>query len=306
MARSPLTLDSLNGRLLIVAGMSRGGTTYLYNELPRHPQILTTAEKELCYFGHNHDQGLGWWLSRCTAMNEGDIALDVCGLYFAEHEKAIPRISALDVEARIILTIRDPARWIFSIYEHYETAWDTPPFREFVAGCVWPRDGREIHLKFGNGRIRESVMAFARAFGERLLICDFKLLSQDPLGLFQRVEHFAGVRSFFNDENVERRKYNERLNSGSQVVKRLARVPGFRAAARLVPDSVRAPVRRLLERGSDGRKVSQSQKEYSDADLQWVEEIMSPDVAFYGKLFEKDSILTGKQLVERQQNEGIV
>ena len=130
---------------------------------------------------------------RCAVMDEGDVALDVCGLYFAEHEKTIPRIDALDAEARIVLSIRDPANWIFSIYEHYETIWNTPPFPEFLAGCVWSRDGREVHLTFGGGRIRESVMAFARTFGERVLICDFRLLSQDPVGLLQSVEHFAGV-----------------------------------------------------------------------------------------------------------------
>lgn len=305
MARKSVAADDLKGRLLIVAGMSRGGTTYLYNQLPRHPQILTTAEKELCYFGHNHHRGLNWWLSRCAAPKQGDITLDVCGLYFAEHEKSIPRINALDAEARILLNIRDPAKWIFSIYEHYETIWDTPPFHEFLAGCAWPRDGSEIDLTFGNGRIRESVLAFAQAFGERVLICDFKLLSQDPVGLLQRLEHFAGVTPFFNDDNVERRKYHERLTPGSHIIWRLAQIPGFRTAARMIPNSVRAPVRRLVERGGDPNKVSPNRNEYSDADLQLVKEIMAPDAAFYEKLFESDSMLTGKQLVERQQTGGL-
>lgn len=302
MAGEPASADVLNDRLLIVAGMSRGGTTYLYNQLPRHPRILTTAEKELCYFGHNHDRGLAWWLSRCASMTEGDMALDVCGLYFAEHERSIPRIRALGVEPRVLLMIRDPREWIFSIYEHYETIWATPPFREFLAGCIWPRDGREITLTFGDGRIRESVLAFAEAFGERLLVCDFKLLSEDPVALLQRIERFAGVEPFFDENSVERRKYHERHNRGAQIVTRLARIPGFRGVARMVPDAFRAPVRRFLERGTDSERetdsgdVSQGGKEYSEVDLQFVEEIMAPDAAFYEELFQDDSMVSGKQI----------
>ena len=304
MARRPVTVDGLRGRLLIVAGMSRGGTTYLYNQLPRHPQIRTTAEKELCYFGHNHDRGLDWWLSRCAVMDDSDIALDVCGLYFAEYEKSIERIRAFDPEARIVLTVRNPSTWIFSIFEHYGTIWDTPPLREFLKGCVWPRDGREIQLKFGDGRIRESVLAFAEAFGDRLLICDFELLGRDPVGLLQRLEHFAGVEPFFDDHTVERRKYHERLNPGSQIVGRLARIPGFRTTARMIPDTVRAPVRRLLERGGDPAKVSRNRNKYSDEDLRLVEKIMAPDVAFYERLFESAPMMTGKQLADRQLDGG--
>ena len=79
MVRRQLTEDELRGRLLIVAGMSRGGTTFLYHQLPRHPQIVSSAEKELCFFGMNYARGGEWWASRCPAVCEGDVLLDVCG-----------------------------------------------------------------------------------------------------------------------------------------------------------------------------------------------------------------------------------
>jgi len=303
MAREAVTAESLRGRLLIVGGMSRAGTTYLYNQLPRHPQIVTTAEKELCYFGHNSDHQLDWWLSRCAPMDGDDVALDVCGLYFAEYETAIPRIQAFDPQARVVLTIRDPDEWIYSVYEHYSSIWTTPPFRDFLGGCTWMRDGRPIKLSFGNGRIRDSTLAFAREFGDRLLVCDFKMLSQDPVRLLQNIERFAGLNRFFEEANVERRKYHERMNSGAQLMQRLVTIHGFRTVARMVPALVRAPIRRMIERGGDASEPSAIRHEYAESDQAFARQILAEDAEFYARLFNDHSILRGGLLEAMCENQ---
>ena len=305
MVRRQLSEDDFRGRLLIVAGMSRGGTTFLYHQLPRHPRIVSSAEKELCFFGMNYARDGEWWASRCPAVGEGDVLLDVCGLYFAEYEKAIPRIRQFDDRVKIVLSLRDPSEWIFSLYEHYEYVWGTPPFREFLRGCSWPRDGSEVSLKFGNGRIRETTLAFASAFADQVLICDFNLLRTDPLGLLGRISEHAGLDRFFSDENVDRRKYLERKSKGSRLLREIVRIPGIPAAARMIPPSVRSPIRRMFERGGESSKRSRKRNHYSEDDRRFALEVLAPDVEFYRSLFATDAIVTGAQLIARSLTKAV-
>ena len=140
MSQRSVQPEDLRGRTVHVAGMSRGGTTYLYHNLQRHPQLFLPERKEICYFGHEHRKGLEWWLNFYKPIGAEQMAVDICGLYFMD-EAAIGRILEFNPDAKVILSLREPKSWIYSIYEHYRTIFDVPPIEEFVRGCTWTRDG---------------------------------------------------------------------------------------------------------------------------------------------------------------------
>ena len=45
----------------VIAGVQKGGTTYLYQELVRHPQVLPSLTKEVHYFSDGYSHGPSWY-----------------------------------------------------------------------------------------------------------------------------------------------------------------------------------------------------------------------------------------------------
>ena len=50
-------------KLVVVAGMARAGTTFLYHNFMLHPDIYVPARKELAFFSYNYDHGYDWYQS---------------------------------------------------------------------------------------------------------------------------------------------------------------------------------------------------------------------------------------------------
>lgn len=296
MPRVPRARD-LRGRMLIVAGMSRAGTTYLYHHLRRHPEVFAADRKELCYFGQNFDRGVDWMLSAYAGIGARERALDVCGLYLFMADPATRRIRDFDPEARVVLVLRDPLEWVVSLYEHYSTVWETPPLPEFVAGCTWHREGRPVPLCFRSGSTTRAVETFRRAFGERLLLCDFRLLEDDPEGLLRALETFAGLEPYFHAGRVDATRYNARNSPSAALVRRLARVPGVPWLNSVLPRRMTLGLRRLLEsrpgragtapaRGGPRRPVGEEERALLEKEL-------DADRRYVAGLFARGPVVDG-------------
>ena len=48
---------------IIMVGMSRAGTSFMYHNLQKPPQIFVPARKELCYFAQNFSNKQEWYES---------------------------------------------------------------------------------------------------------------------------------------------------------------------------------------------------------------------------------------------------
>ncbi|MCA8944183.1 MAG: sulfotransferase, partial [Planctomycetes bacterium] len=279
--------QSLRGRTVHVAGMSRGGTTYLYHNLQLHPQLFLPERKEICYFGHEHHRGLDWWLSFYRNMRDDQVAVDICGLYFMD-DAAIDRIVEFNPDAKVIVTVREPMQWIYSIYEHYKTIFEVPPIQDFVQGCTWTRDGNAIPLEFADGKIRRTIERMQDKLGDNLLVLDFKLLKSDPLRLLRAVEAFCGVEHWFSEDNFSTARVNSRDKGSAKLIMRIWRIPGVPLLTRLLPRGIVMSVRRFLEaeRGSKSAgKPKTEGPEYSEAQRATVEKLLAEDQAWVTGLF---------------------
>lgn len=293
MQTAPSAAD-LRGRMLVVAGMSRGGTTYLYHHLPRHPEIFGAARKELCYFGHNHHRGAQWMLDAYAGMGSARYALDVCGLYFFSAEDAAQRILDFDPDARCLLVLRDPVEWVVSVYEHYSTLWDTPPLARFIEGCVWKRDGRDIALSFTRGRVKRSVETFRSAFGANLLICDFRLLERNPVALLGSIEAFLGLRPFFDPSRVDETRYNARGSRSAGLVHRLGSIPGAAWLSSALPRSFTLGLRRTLERGAGPGQTERLTRRVTDEERADLVAKLDADRTWLRTIFDAAPVIDGE------------
>jgi uncharacterized protein (TIRG00374 family) len=221
------TGETFGRPLLIVAGFPRSGTTSIFHNLERHPDFATTTRKELNLFLSPTTA------DRCSAefdrVEKGRICVDASPLYSLD--TAVPaRIHAVAPQARVVLVVREPVRWAWSVYCQMCTYTpNAPSFREFLAAPELRGGGFRVRPSFQGNIYRETLRAFAACFGDQLLVVDFALFSSDPVQVLHRIESFAGATSYFSANKVDARHHNS-----SAVARRFSPIVRMVASSELL------------------------------------------------------------------------
>ena len=150
------------------------------------------------------------------------------------------------------------------------------------------------------GQVRATVERFAEAFGDRLLLFDFRLLSRDPLILLRAIERFTGIEPWFETGRFTASKINARGRRRSERFDRLLQVRGVAdTIARLVPRRLLLAVRGWVDaRASRGAAPEKApdRPAYTEAELASVERLFTGDSEWMARLFADASIRTGDTL----------
>lgn len=190
-------------------GTAQGGTTWLYENLRKHPDIYIPWRKEVHYFDRNFD----WRLpSYAGLFEEGDARRvgEITPGYAILAPRRIRFMRRIMPEARLILTLRNPvdrawsaARRIFTrlskkqfgagfseiddgeFFEFFAREHEYPPLKH-------PPGDFAPNLKRANyGRILDNWLAVYPA--EQLLTVFFEEISMDPKKALTRVFSHIGV-----------------------------------------------------------------------------------------------------------------
>lgn len=223
---------------LIVAGVTKGGTTALFRYLAAHPEVCSSSVKETCYF-----------LPRRYGK---EIApLDVYRRQFSHHagEPTVmestpgyfygPEIPAVIDRTlpgvKIVLVFRDPVDRFFSHFYFTRTEQDLPrdldvstyleqclehPADAFVDNALNPWFG------FEGGRYARYLPPWLETFGDRLHVTFFENFKRDTLSSLQEIAEFAGIEAGplsgidFTPENKTRAYGNAALHGAAMSVYR--------------------------------------------------------------------------------------
>lgn len=208
-------------KLLVIAGMPRAGTTFLYHNLQRHPEIFVPFRKEVNYFGVHFDQPESEYRALFAAAGEDQVCCDSSPLYFMCPD-AEERIAAFDADWRVIVSVRDPVDWSLSLYAQVGSfTYDMPPYADFVRGYDLAIGDKSLRLEFGDDFVPRRIERLREVFGDRLLLFPAAALRRDPRRILNHVEDFLGIARHFRDDNFDRRRINA---SGRKNVKWLSRL----------------------------------------------------------------------------------
>lgn len=100
-----------------VAGAPKSGTSTLAWLLQQHPGIHIPPAKELFFFDHRYERGLGWYADQFNAAAPEQLLGD-CTPWYMSSPKAARRIAALYPQARLVFILRDPASRTWSHFWH--------------------------------------------------------------------------------------------------------------------------------------------------------------------------------------------
>jgi hypothetical protein len=278
-------------RHAVVTGMPRAGTTFLYHNLQKHPELFLPFRKETNYFSVGYDNGADWYADLYTDRQPNQVGLDISPAYFMDPE-AVPRIQAHGGDVRVIVCVRDPVSWVLSFYNQVRSvAFDIPPFEEYIHNFSWPIGGKRVPLRLSDGFLQRSVAAHQEAFGDRLLIYSFEQFSDDRLGTMKHIERFLGVSDFFAAENFEDKVINAGNRRHSRLLNALLSQEKLVAAiGKLVPRQAVQVVRGIFERAS---KPTESVDPEADARRALAEEAFADDTRFVEALFSDSPCLLG-------------
>ena len=105
----------------VVIGAQKSGTTTFYRDLIRHPHIGRSTKKEVHFFDHNFDEGLGWYMAHFPAPEMKDGLRTITGEaspYYLAHSLAPERASKVVPQAKLISLLRNPVDRAYSHYQH--------------------------------------------------------------------------------------------------------------------------------------------------------------------------------------------
>lgn len=111
---------------VIIIGAQKGGTTFLFNYLSRHPKLRAACEKEVRFFNQNvsYERGKDWYerfFPLLGEMEPGDIAFEASPNYL--FSTAGPtRIASYDPNIKLIAMLRNPVDRAYSAWNMYRQA----------------------------------------------------------------------------------------------------------------------------------------------------------------------------------------
>lgn len=95
-------------------GAQKAGTTWLYEQLRKHPDIRFPAGKEVHFWDAKLDRGEAWWLSLFPDTAAGVRQGEITPAYAILDQERIGRIRALAPELRIFYSLRNPVERAWS------------------------------------------------------------------------------------------------------------------------------------------------------------------------------------------------
>jgi hypothetical protein len=288
--------DFLSGfdpkKLVIVAGMPRGGTTSLYHIFDQHPGCFVPFRKETAYFSYNFYKGEKWYKDLYRDRPDNMPGMDISPQYFVDL-RSIDRIKALAPEAKVILSVRNPLEWIISSFFQTNKFEHKPSIVKFVDGYTITGARETLHCALADGYVERAIEAFRAAFGSNLLLYRFESFRDEPVKVLRAIEQFTGMEPYFTETTFKSIK----VNSVTQYNWRwltwvLSRESVISTIDTVLPRPVIRRVRLAVDRWTMP-KTDNSGIPLSEAELAVAEKRLGPDRDWVNELFRTRAIQLG-------------
>lgn len=106
----------------IIIGAQKAGTTTVYDNLLKHPQVMPADIKEVHFFDTHWQAGVNWYrahFARRGEMRAGQGAVTGEGSpYYLFHPLVAERVKQVVPQAKLIVVLRNPVDRAYSHYQH--------------------------------------------------------------------------------------------------------------------------------------------------------------------------------------------
>jgi len=217
-------------------GPQKSATTWLYECLKEHEQVLVPPTDAVHYFDINYARGPQWYEQQFSGNNDADVRIDMTPSYIRP-EFVANRIRNYDPDCQIIVCLRNPLERAFSHYWHEKKKkrFDYK-FKEVLNNydlfSAWVEPGMYY----------QRLRPFWDEFGEERVLCQwFDELNRDPVGFFKEAAEFMGLNTDVQPKTIGRR-INVATAAQSQTRRNVREAAGKVLESLHLKDAVRETV----------------------------------------------------------------
>jgi len=196
-------------KLIIVAGMPRAGSTWLYYNFKNHPNVAMPKYKETFFFGSNFRRGFNWFYSLYDEQAlKNNIAFDISPNYYCD-VNFFDNIKHFDIDHKVVLILREPAEWLSSFYSQLKSF--TPNMQsldDFLQHCQVDFDGGSYIIEFNKFDFSAVVEKFTDIYKGNILLINFNKIKEDPVAVLNSIESFSGLPQYFNTNTTYSKPVN--------------------------------------------------------------------------------------------------
>lgn len=122
----------------MIIGAQRCGTSYLYGELIKHPQIAPALKKEVHFFDLQYRNGVAWYRAHfpawpATQSCARNFMTGEASPYYLFHPHVPQRVAALVPRVKLIVLLRNPVDRAYSHYHHeVRKGFESLPFQAAI------------------------------------------------------------------------------------------------------------------------------------------------------------------------------
>jgi hypothetical protein len=174
------------------AGTAKAASTWIYQCLYEHPDILMPENDTVNYFNINYHHDDSWYQDYFAA-HDGESVVGEASTGYLEHPKSPERIAKTLPDVRLVFCLRNPIDRAFSQWWHgYSNGYITHEFEEIFINH--PR----FHLWAEPGFYAYHLDRFDEYFDDdQMKLLFFDDLVDDEKAFIQEIYDFAGVDDLF-------------------------------------------------------------------------------------------------------------
>lgn len=195
----------------LIIGAQKAGTTFLHQELIRHPHVKPPLTKEIHFLDDRFARGLAWYLGHFPTNDEHFSITGESSPGYLFHPHAPDRARRLLPGVRTIVLLRDPVARAYSHYQHerrlgfeseatFERALAREPLRTHVEMDRVRRDPNYVshaarHFTYlARGLYLEQLRRWTDSLGrDRVKVVMSADLFRDPIAVVSEVQDFIGL-----------------------------------------------------------------------------------------------------------------
>ncbi|GAB4191221.1 MAG: sulfotransferase domain-containing protein [Phycisphaeraceae bacterium] len=296
---------------LIIAGVTRAGTTSLFNYLSAHPNVQPSTIKETRFFMdtdelrrlHRYEEGLEAYARYFPNAPAGAVRLEATPDYVYRAEAA-RRIGASLPNTQVVIVLREPISRLISwrkyaiqnglldadttLHEYIQMQWEAE-----ASGRSMPQHLRALR----EGRYSRYLRPWIDQFGEeRLLIINYRDLVDRPGEVVRQVCDRAGLDAgFYADYRFEVHNASRRVrwpgvqNRYRALIWRLKPYVHNRPVVRGVLRKVRRVSDRIVGRSSSGTTTASNNDTLTVEDRRQLEAYYAHEPTELARLLNRDS-----------------
>jgi len=195
----------------LVIGAAKAGTTSLHEYLSQHPDVSSPLIKEIHYFDHSYERGLGWYRGYFPRL-EGRQITGESTPYYLFHPCVPARVQRDVPDVRLIVLLRNPIDRLVSQHNHEVADGFEDLSLEEALDCESGRLAGEEEKLLRNPRLRSFVHQhhsyiargcyaeqlerwFTYFDREQFLILSAEDLFESPHAIVQLAQHHLDLES---------------------------------------------------------------------------------------------------------------